>query len=125
MRKHDKHKIWLFPGGHVELDEDPNQTAIREAKEEVGLDVILHKPRDLLDTTDLIAPTFVNRHKINETHEHVSFLYLATSKTDKLVPSTTEVSEECRWCSKEDLEEMDLMLIVKHYCMIALQIIGE
>ncbi len=39
LRKHDKYKKWLSIGGHIELDEDPNQAAIREVKEEVGLDI--------------------------------------------------------------------------------------
>jgi 8-oxo-dGTP diphosphatase len=29
---------WAFPGGHVELGEDPRDTAIRELKEEIGDD---------------------------------------------------------------------------------------
>ena len=37
-RKLDK---WLPLGGHIELDEDPEQAALREAKEESGLDVEL------------------------------------------------------------------------------------
>ena len=37
-RKLDK---WLPLGGHIELDEDPEQAAVREAKEESGLDVEL------------------------------------------------------------------------------------
>ena len=41
LRKHDKYKIWLGVGGHIELDEDPNQAAVREVKEEVGLDIML------------------------------------------------------------------------------------
>ncbi len=41
LRKHDKYKIWLSVGGHIELDEDPNQAAFREVKEEVGLDIEL------------------------------------------------------------------------------------
>ena len=32
LRKHDKYKTWLGVGGHIELDEDPNQVAIREVK---------------------------------------------------------------------------------------------
>jgi len=30
LRKHDKYKIWLSVGGHIELNEDPNQAAIRD-----------------------------------------------------------------------------------------------
>ena len=37
-RKLDK---WLPLGGHIELDEDPEQAALREAREESGLDVEL------------------------------------------------------------------------------------
>ena len=32
---------WLPLGGHIELDEDPEQAALREAREESGLDVEL------------------------------------------------------------------------------------
>ena len=39
LRKHDKYKMWLSVGGHIELDEEPNQAAVREVKEEAGLDV--------------------------------------------------------------------------------------
>ena len=28
LRKHDKYKMWLAVGGHIELDEDPNQAAV-------------------------------------------------------------------------------------------------
>jgi len=41
IRKHDKYDKWLAVGGHIELDENPNQAAVREVKEEVGLDVEL------------------------------------------------------------------------------------
>jgi 8-oxo-dGTP pyrophosphatase MutT (NUDIX family) len=37
-RKLDK---WLPLGGHIELEEDPEQAALREAREESGLDVDL------------------------------------------------------------------------------------
>ena len=30
LRKHDKYKMWLSVGGHIEPDEDPNQAAVRE-----------------------------------------------------------------------------------------------
>jgi 8-oxo-dGTP pyrophosphatase MutT (NUDIX family) len=35
---HAKAKLWLPPGGHVDTDEDPKQTVIREAKEELAID---------------------------------------------------------------------------------------
>ena len=47
LRLHDKYKFWLSVGGHIELDEDPNQTALREVMEEVGLKVELYKDSNL------------------------------------------------------------------------------
>ena len=46
LRKHDKLKRWLSVGGHIELYEDPSEAAVREVKEEVGLDVELYQEAD-------------------------------------------------------------------------------
>ncbi len=113
LRKHDKFKIWLSVGGHIELDEDPNVAAIREVKEEVGLDVVLYKDEgavpSFLNETDksLIPPQFMLFHPINEKHSHVVFVYFGTSNTDQLVLSETEITEDCRWFTKEDLVKND------------------
>ena len=110
LRKHDKYKIWLGAGGHVELDEDPPEAARREVKEEVGLDVELYHahPLDFPSDgqfTDLAPPIFLNRHHISATHEHVTLVYFARAATDRLHLSTTEVSEECRWFTREEIDD--------------------
>src|ERR1043165_9367821 len=59
-RKLDK---WLPLGGHIELDEDPEQAALREAKEESGFDVELigeRPPTTSPGTRALIAPRFLD-----------------------------------------------------------------
>ncbi len=86
LRKHDKYKIWLSIGGHIELHEDPNQAAIREVREEVGLNIELYNPHPTpfpASSGELIPPVFVNRHRINEVHEHVTLVY--TEKARKLL----------------------------------------
>jgi 8-oxo-dGTP pyrophosphatase MutT (NUDIX family) len=113
LRIHDKYKVWLPPGGHVELDEDPNQAAIREAKEEVGLDIELKNiAYGMLSLSDysgmsheLILPRSLNRHRINENHEHISFGFFATSKTDAIRQGENEVSSNIHWFTKEELDD--------------------
>ena len=56
---HRKLEKWLPLGGHIELDEDPEMAAIREAREESGLDVELigeRPPTTAPGTRALIAP---------------------------------------------------------------------
>lgn len=72
LRKHDKYKMWLPPGGHIELDEDPSEAAIREAKEEVGLDVTLSGITPLTPQSDAVDPS-------REGRDIVPILYKQTS----------------------------------------------
>jgi len=125
LRKHDKYKLWLSVGGHIEPGEDPNEAAIREVKEEVGLEVKLVSPEYSMRSDgsylDLIPPVFLNRHRINETHEHVTLVYFATSDTDKIRQGKTEISDECKWWTKEELEKSEeLKDDIRRYALAAL-----
>jgi 8-oxo-dGTP diphosphatase len=40
---HIKAGCWLLPGGHVDDGEDPRTTVVREAREELGIDVRFHE----------------------------------------------------------------------------------
>ncbi|GIF01136.1 NUDIX hydrolase [Paractinoplanes rishiriensis] len=40
---HVKAGCWLLPGGHVDDGEDPRDTVVREAREELGIDVGFHE----------------------------------------------------------------------------------
>lgn len=46
---HKKLGKWLQPGGHIEPTENPVETAVRELKEETGIDISF-----LLDEIDVI-----------------------------------------------------------------------
>lgn len=49
---HKKAQLWLPPGGHVELDEDPKNTVRRECLEELGIqaDFLIDEPIFLTST---------------------------------------------------------------------------
>jgi ADP-ribose pyrophosphatase YjhB (NUDIX family) len=43
---HNKLDVWLYPGGHVEDDENPDEALFREVREETGLEVEIVGHRD-------------------------------------------------------------------------------
>lgn len=132
LRKHDKFKVWLDVGGHIELDEDPNQAVIREVKEEVGLDVTLvGSTRTFADAKgeiELIPPRFLNRHPAGVNHEHIDLVYFATSTTDKIIPAEGhEKSSDIKWFTKEELldEKLEIWQRVRQYALTALDEVAD
>lgn len=126
LRKHDKYMLWLSVGGHIELDEDPNAAALREVREEVGLEVRLlgEKLRVAEEGTayrELVPPRFVNRHRISDTHEHVTFVYFATADSDRVGNASDEKSQELKWFSRADLDDPKYKLrdSIRQYALAA------
>lgn len=136
---HKKHNMWLQVGGHIELNEDPEEALFREVKEECGLEIEIIGPDaseagsagspvsekqpkfELKGTKFLYAPVFMNIHEINETHKHIALIYFAKAKSDKFVLSQRE-HNDIKWFSKEDLDksEFNLNEAVKFYAKEAL-----
>ena len=121
---HRKLEKWLPLGGHIERDEDPEMAAIREAREESGLDVELigeRPPTTGPGTRALIAPRFLDIHRISATHEHIGMIYWARPRTGTLTLATEE-HHDIRWCTPADLEQLQPPMsdAVKWYCLKAL-----
>jgi 8-oxo-dGTP pyrophosphatase MutT (NUDIX family) len=116
---------WLPIGGHIELDEDPEVAALREAKEESGLEVELlgeRPPTTESGTRALIAPRFMDIHRISDTHQHIGMMYWARPKKGTLKLSPSE-HHDIRWCSTADLDGLQppMSEAVKWYCRAALK----
>jgi len=125
-RKLDK---WLPLGGHIELDEDPERAALREAREESGLEVELigeRPPTTEPGTRALLAPRFLDIHRISETHEHIGMIYWARPKNGSVILAAEE-HHQIRWCSSADLDALRPAMsdAVKWYCRKALEEVSD
>jgi 8-oxo-dGTP pyrophosphatase MutT (NUDIX family) len=123
-----RHKIlkrWLPIGGHIELDEDPEEALFREVKEECGLDIRIlgTVPSVQCEGTKVLhVPAFLDIHRFSETHRHVGMGYIATSESSD-VKLNEEEHTDIRWLSNEDLDDprYDLLPTIAYYAREALK----
>lgn len=85
---------WEVPGGKVEEEESPTSAAVREAREEIGVEVELEKP--------FFSGEF----------QHDGEIYLWHGYIAEIVDGEPELEEdrfsELKWFSKDELEEAKL-----------------
>ena len=108
LHMHKKLGFWLPVGGHIDRDELPHIAALREAKEESGLEVELLNDEEPLVMGDVLEPPrprHVLLEDINEFHQHIDFIYYAKSNTANLFPGVGE-SRDIRWFSEDELKEL-------------------
>ena len=86
--------FWGFPKGHMEKGENEIETALREVKEEVGLDV------EIIDKERRYILNYIIRDEIDKT----TVLYLAIPKNKEIVMQESEI-EKVKWCDFEEALE--------------------
>ena len=111
---HVKSGLWLPPGGHIESGETPAEAALREVREETGVEarivtgpvfehpaVISHAPPFTIIEATAADP-------VNGPHQHIDFLYACrASGAGVLRPAAGEVSA-ARWAALPDLGSLNV-----------------
>ncbi len=113
---------WMPPGGHVEPNEAPEETARRECKEETNLDVEIiglagedlfagnsHEGRMLKAPLAMLLEEIPAYPPRNEpAHQHMDFLYLARPLDEKQgLTLAPEEATRMRWFTRKEIDELD------------------
>lgn len=123
MVHHPRYNKWLPIGGHIELNEDPEQALYREIEEECGLkvEVLGCKPKfEPNDARSILPAQYIEVHEANLPHEHIALIYFARAKSDKFILSNEHT--DMKWLRDLDLDkaEYGLSKSVRFYCRQAL-----
>lgn len=129
LHQHKRFGIWLPAGGHIERDELPEEAAVREVKEETGLDVTLYNPDATLFAADeeachLHRPMHLLLENINPYHQHIDFIYYATAVSNQLNPAHGETNR-IKWFNQTELETVPMPTNVQVCAQEALALLGQ
>lgn len=132
LHRHRKLGKILPPGGHIEANETPDAAAVREVKEETGLDVILLSAHEAIPPAPIPAlttPMAVLLEDIGEGHQHVDLLYLAVvaDGPERIASHDVEPPEVegFFWFHRSELESEDLLPDVRYYGLQAIAQVAE
>ena len=100
---HRKLGKWFPPGGHIEPNELPQDAAVREVREESGLEIeLLSGAAALGQVTVLPQPICILLENISPDHQHIDLIYFARVCGGNLAHAERE-AQAARWFSWEEL----------------------
>ena len=117
---HRKLQAWLPPGGHLEPNELPESAAVREVREETGLEVRILGARQMLGALPvLIEPVCTLLEDIGSDHQHIDFIFFAIVTAGALRLNPRESGKHA-WCDAGGLDRLDLAEDVRQLALRAL-----
>ena len=119
---HRKLGLWLPPGGHIDPHELPHLAAIREAREETGLEIELltNAERPIGGALLLPQPLCVLLEDIAPDHQHIDLIYAGRVAGGQLSHAVAE-HHAARWAAWDDLDDPALVGNVREIGRLALQ----
>lgn len=111
---HNKLHKWMYPGGHVEENETPQEAVLRETKEETGYSVSIMgaKPLGLgknAQALEMPMPSMVLYEDVpykTGRHMHFDFVYFGVAKGRQGRLAKGE-STRMMWITEKDISKLD------------------
>ncbi len=125
LHRHAKLGIWLPPGGHIEPNELPDEAAVREVKEETGVDIELvgEKVLPVESPRQLVRPRAVQLEVIAPGHEHIDLIYYGRPVLGyggELLPGDGTLG----WYDATQLARLDLTPEMRHWVRLVMSELG-
>jgi 8-oxo-dGTP pyrophosphatase MutT (NUDIX family) len=115
LHLHKKLGKWMQPGGHQESWENPLEAAIREAKEEVGIDVApylgtptrLDEVAEEMPLPSYLLEELILAHGTEPEHYHIDANYVVRMPERAALPDAAE-SQQTGWFSSGELDALPM-----------------
>lgn len=106
------HEKWNLPGGIIDYGEHPANTAIREVKEETGIDIKVDFPLPIVESKAM--------NEINT--DVIAIAYIASFVSGSIDTDKDQGTSEARWFSYDDIDFNNSMPLTKTIIDNALEV---
>lgn len=126
MVHHKKLNKWAAPGGHVEADETPAETALREIREETGVKAFILDRQNAelcpktgtesqLEMPYVMLSEYVPEHGVVKAHVHLDFVFLCEAdENDQISQQKAEV-HDVKWMTWQEIIDCNTFDSIKTF----------
>ena len=121
---HKKLNTWVIPGGHLEPNEYPHEGALREIKEETGIEANIINSSELefpgnkkefgIPTPYMMLGEHIPEKGEKLAHTHIDFIYLCVAEEATPIKKEDEVSD-VKWMTWEEILDSDTFESIKEF----------
>ena len=105
MLYHNIYNSWSWSGGHADGEEDMLSVALREAKEETGIERVRPVTEDVYSVEILTVNAHVKRGKYVAPHLHLNLTYLLEADDCQQLHAKPDENSAVRWFPTEAAPE--------------------
>ena len=105
MVHHNIRNTWAWTGGHVDGDTDFLYVAIKEAKEETGINAVTVLTKNIVSIDILPVYGHVRRNKYVSAHLHLSVAYVLIASEEETLLVKEDENSDVNWFSLDKFTE--------------------
>ena len=112
LEYHNEFERWVQPGGHIEKNETPEETALREVWEETGVKIRLlgeRFPRE----QDFIRPLGIQKNRTISGKIHIDIIYPAVPINEVDHIDSDNDIQKIGWFTRNELERIKVFPDIK------------
>ena len=97
MIKHNIYKSWAWTGGHADGDSNLLNVAIKEVKEETGIENVNPIKEDIFSMEIICVNGHVKRGKYVSSHVHLNITYLLEADENEILKIKEDENSGVKW----------------------------